>query len=193
MDDEFNGSSLDVKWTWVNQGGATATLSSKGALVLEAPASASRNIRAIYQTMPSGDFTVTARIRLNVMLAATGEHVGLAVKNSGGNQLLVWSFNFDSFLRAYVQRLSDVNTFSATLGSAAGFSQADFRIYLRVKRVGSLLTFSYSWDGIDFWDYTTETETTFLPGVVNRVGLFADSQSSTIVRNTCEWFRVTQP
>jgi hypothetical protein len=116
------------------------------------------------------------------------------VKNSGGNQLIVWSFNYDSFLRAYAQRLTNVTTFSATLGAASGFSQADFRIYLRVKRVSSLLTLSYSWDGISFWDYVTETETTFLPGVVDRVGLFADSQNSgQIVRNTCEWFRVTQP
>lgn len=191
MDDEFNGPRLDARWSWLNQGAATATLSN-GSLILEAPASASRNIRAILQTVPAGDFTVMARMRNHTADLTTSQHVGLIVKNSGGNQILVFCFCFDADSKIYVQRDTSVTAFSATLGGA-GVVCREGRIYQKITRVGTLLTFWFSYTGIDWWSYVTETETTFLPGAVNQVGLFADSISNKIVRNVCEWFRVTRP
>jgi hypothetical protein len=191
IDDEFSGLSFDAnKWAWLNQGAATAVLRN-GVLILEAPASATRSIRSILQTMPAGDFTVTARVRMSAAVAVTAQAAGIVVRNSGGAKLLVWELTYDSFLRLYVQRLTNSTTFSATLGSASSITTQP--VYMRVKRVGTNLTFQHSFSGVDWWDYVTEAEATFLAAAVDQVGLFADSQSSTIVRNICDWFRVTRP
>lgn len=59
MDDEFRGAALDGKWSWVNQGGATATVVD-GAVVLAVNETAEQ-LRGIRQAI-SGSWTVKAKV-----------------------------------------------------------------------------------------------------------------------------------
>src|SRR5581483_738984 len=62
LDDEFNGSSLDMtRWKWFNPGGATATLGNS-LLTLQDPASTGNDARAIYQSVPSYPWTDVTKV-----------------------------------------------------------------------------------------------------------------------------------
>jgi hypothetical protein len=65
MDDEFDDESFDTgKWTWLDQGGATAS-ESDGRLTIRLTETLNR-IRGIYQSTPSGDWTIQAKLHFPI-------------------------------------------------------------------------------------------------------------------------------
>jgi hypothetical protein len=82
MDDEFNDASFDTsKWTWLDQGGASASESGdRLALTLNEN---SNRIRGIYQSTPSGSWEVWAKIHNVIGIGNGGIHLFAAESTSG--------------------------------------------------------------------------------------------------------------
>jgi hypothetical protein len=209
--DEFEGASLDTTgnrfsgatpWAWLNQGTATATLA-QGSLVLQAPLSATLNIRAIIQSVVTSPWTYQAKMGL--VNANTLGYGGFILYNSGTGKAIIFvqqginGANTEGTLAVY--RMTNVTTFSATVATVASmfnptneFSELPTSPYWRIDYNGTTFTFSISSTGVDgTWvQVTTEALATFL-GAITHIGLCADPDSNAgpAVALVCDWFRRT--
>jgi hypothetical protein len=196
-DDEFGGSSLDPKWSWVNQGGASFAESAGNGRIV-AP-TGTDNWRMLVQPCPAGDFTVTfsfvSQTRLNVDVG----RYGLILRASGSGKLEALMANAGSASSSQqmrYQRWNSPTSFNADVGTIFNPQGAFVRQYVRCVIAGNLITAYWSWDGWTWAQYmATSNITTFLGA--NRAALdqigFGISNNSTGVdaQITAYWFRVT--
>lgn len=104
LNDEFDGPSLDAKWTqvyWSSLTSADVNTTKAGALHVRVPSSNGDRWRSIMQALPAGDFTIQTRLTLGglgnyvyggLLLAdgvtagaGTQRMVGMIVENNGGS------------------------------------------------------------------------------------------------------------
>jgi hypothetical protein len=170
LDDEFNGSVLDPKWTWVNQNNAAAAVAN-GRLKLTS-SDGDRIWSMLLQTAPSAPWTIAAKFRMQGVLedwcsagihlrnSSTGAHVniGLFFKSTdpGGGGI-------------EFQEYSDLTTYAADVGIIrSGMRHTD--VYMKVVNDGTNLTSFFSTDGIVYTQVATDTIANAI-GAVNQVGL----------------------
>jgi len=201
-DDEFNGTSLDAKWT--NPGVTTRTnliaFNGDGWLMLEPSDTGSgsvstRGAYAIRQTAPSGAFTITAKIvdsrsgddvRVGIFVASTSASKAHMVSSARNNNRLAEAVGIP-----YSE--------TADWGAFDGFVQAvtpyvyQAYWYQIIWNGSGTLTFNHSTDGFA-WSTALGTRTgqvqpdrIGLAIWANVAGIFADHKLF------CAWFRVTEP
>jgi hypothetical protein len=196
LDDEFNGTSLNTgtRWTWANQGSATATVS-KSILDLHDPTSSGTdNFRAILQPIPTPPYEVTVKI-----LPSTGgapanfnSPTGIVITDGtgSGNKLIYFGFNFNSGQFMVVNHYSTFSSFNANVASLAWTWQPGNWMYLRYHDDGANVQFSWSMDGVVFHQLFQEARTVFL--TPSNIGLGLENVNATVFCDlACDWFRRT--
>jgi hypothetical protein len=175
LDDEFNGTALDAKWTQVNWSGLIAydvNGRKQGALWLANPATGSEVLRCLLQGLPSGDFTVFTRVAVGQDIGEYFKH-GLVLSDSdsenSGNQALFYVG--ENLTQVKVQ---EATNFNGGFSTVAGPGTWDLPYaFLRLRRSGSDYFFSVSADGAT-WRDEFAVELSFTP---NHLGLFVDASS----------------
>lgn len=191
LDDEFNSGSFDTgRWTWGNQGSATATVAN-GYLKLYDPAHAGDAKKYIYQATPGTPWEVTAKVCTVGKMA--NYIVGGVVISDATGKLIVFNSGYDATPDTYMLAVTRYNSVSSFNGYAQDWPQpAGVPIYMRIKDDGTNLTYSYSRDGAHFFQFLQQSRTTFLASGPTRVGLVVDANScGSDAMLTCDWFRRT--
>ena len=188
-DDEFDDTSLDGKWSWVNQGTATWT-EADGYGVMTMPSN-SDNVRLLVQTVPAGDFVVTAKLR-NAAIPANYTTIGLCVYNSAnGYRILLGHKTVTSNYRNQVVRWKGDTTYDSdkyNLGTIG-----DCARYYRIRLVTTTLYFEVSTDGQVWTPLYSETIATFLNAITHiGLGSHRANTDGVVYSGRCDWFRVTE-
>jgi hypothetical protein len=193
MDDEFEGSSLDPKWTWRNQnsGGGTAQADfteAGGTGLLESGSTASSpTVQAIEQS-----FTGDAQFRCKLTPTTPNNFnvVGLFLRDSSNGRSMVVGCHHNSFgQRIVVIKFGSDTGFSGTMFETANPTYPSPRYFL-VEVNGGTLDFKTSTDGINFTSLFSEGVGTFITPDTVMLGVvtFGGANRASI---DCEWFRRT--
>ncbi len=169
--------------TWVNQGSATGT-NNATFLQLDAPASATSNIRALVQSTPSTPYTLTALLHFD--LSATGDSMaGMCLRESSSGKFLTINLLYDSANTYYLQaRKWDSATSSNSVIANAVFDQfSPGSLYLRITNNATNITFQWSHNGMNFSTLGSIGSTAF--GTHNQWGIFANSENSLALSVGC--------
>ena len=193
MDDEFNSGSLNAKWVWRNQGGATA-VPSAGALTLTAPTSGTENLRIIEQPV-TGAWKVRAKCSAHVL--ANYNSTGLCVVNSTNGRIISHYKVHDSATGNEgfgVAKYSSATLYTSgllpTQDYADRYGASQSGVYFEIEYDGTTLYFRTSGDGVVFDTVASEAAATFL-GTPDRVGLLvsAGGNVTTPATGVFDWFR----
>ena len=190
MDDEFNDTVMDSKWSWINQG--TAAWSENGSYGAMDLLSGSDHTRLLVQEAPAGDFTALAK------LTVSGPKVnyynfGITLYNSANGKRIV----FGKCCRSGYSGIQAVKFSSNTAYSSDAYLVGGWDsifLYVRIRKEGTSYSLDLSADGDFWWQVFTETIATYLSAISHvGVGYFRNNSSGVTYRGRCEWFRVTEP
>lgn len=205
LDDEFNAPILDItRWTEVNFTGIASARLSNSLLNFQADGTTG-NIAAIIQTAPTAPWEVEAKITMASLPIASGTAFrlgGICVFDSGSHttaKMIIFSmkstpgaggatptgffFGQDNF--------TNITTFSATPNTVnPPNGTIPTTIWLKLKNDGVNFIFSYSVDGVNFWQLWTYGVTTFL-ATASFVGLHVDGTVTSPTIFSFDYFRRT--
>ena len=198
LDDEFPGSSLNTstRWTWVNQGSATATVANSY-LSLAAPNTGSAGTGSwnyIYQTAPATPWTVTMVMSFNAP-NINYTYGGLVLSDSTGKLVTFGPLYDTDFGNAVVavDHYASPTSYTSTPFSVKSIAGVSAPVYLRIQDDGTNLNFSMSMQGQGYVLLYTESRTAELASGPTRVGLGENCQAgSGICDVETDWFRQTQ-
>jgi hypothetical protein len=189
MDDEFDDTVMDSKWSWINQGTSAWTENNRyGSIDL---LSGSDHTRLLVQEAPTGDFTATAKItvsgpKLNYY------SFGICLYNSANGRRIV----FGKCCRSGYSGIQAVKFSSNTSYSSDAYLNGGWDstfIYVRVRKTGTSYYLDMSADGDFWWQVFTEPISTFLSAISHvGVGYFRNNTSGVTYKGRCDWFRVTE-
>lgn len=185
LDDEFNGASLDVKWTSINWSSLTAHELIFGQLHLNG-SNLGRTMTGAMQPLPAGDFTVV--IKGNHTTAVNG-WLGIVLADgntagSGNQQAFILLGNNN----LYVYTWTNYNTIgsSVLVGSISGIK------YLRISRSGTIYTYSYSLDG-RIWTALGTATPSFTPTHVGVQTSFYDAGATDMYFEYFRYYATSTP
>jgi hypothetical protein len=196
QNDEFDvGTGLNTtKWTWLNQGTATATQNGSGVLTIAVPLTATATSRALLQSAPSFPATVTARMTAGFrMVNFSG--AGLVLRDSATSRLIHYNVGFVNGQTISVDRWTNETTFSATartklITGSATSEGALTPPYLRIDLGAASANYYWSFDGVSWTFFVNETYAAFL--TPNQIGISVISNSSAPAYDANYfWFRVS--
>jgi hypothetical protein len=205
LDDEFPGSSLNIstRWTWANQGTATATVSKSILTLSDTPQGSGSNIiRYIYQIAPATPWQVTTGPLVLTEVVSNFSAGGIVIQDGGTNRAILFGPQFavvNGGESLVIAQYTDLNTVSsAPWVSTYAFAKSR---YLQFKDDGVNHTFYVSEDGINFYQVWQQSRTAWLT-TSNRIGLsvYPDANSSAGTSTTLpvqnisvsfDWFRRT--
>jgi len=193
-DDEFEGSSLDAKWTWSltpNASGESITVGNGSLAVITANDGGSDNLanaHMLYQSVPAGSWTITCKMygvgradfnRFGLFACENSSnpsnHVQLCMGYNGGNRVrwdrkISGSWTFDQQNITYNNHLA----------------------YLRIVYTTGTTTFNFyvSPDGIAWLDFSSYAASGWTPA---RFGIifFPDTSTTGTYYTSVQWFRKT--
>jgi hypothetical protein len=191
MDDEFLAAALDPKWSWVNQGPATAPLAASR-VILQMPAQNTTNLRLIVQALPATPWEFTAQLEPyfdNSDYAAAG----LALYESATGKILVWWTGNGIPLRRQVLGYTNTTTYGgyAPYNYQPAIYALGAPIYRKISGDGTNLTFSESTNENAFIAYLTAAKNAFLTTAPDKIGLIIHTQNNLPISLACDWFRRT--
>jgi hypothetical protein len=197
LDDEFNGVSLDTtRWSWFNQGGASASLGNS-LVTLQAPPYLGQDTRGIYQATPAPPWTVVAKLVAMDMASYTNyAQVGILLVDGSG-KAVVCAMTVRSNIPTFGFDISYWNNGGSWSNSETGvldtMSTLVFPLYWKVQDDGTKITCSISRTGTTYFQIGEVNRTEWLPIGPQGVGLLIGSNSSNqAVAATYEYFRQTQ-
>ena len=201
MDDEFNGSSLDgARWTWFNQGGATAALGNS-LLTLQDPANPGNDTRGIYQNVPNAPWTVVTKlVAMDMASYANYAQVGLFLIDSGSGRAITCALSVRTTTPTFGFEFSNWssgttwNSFATSPGMVGTMPGVTFPIWLKVQDDGTNITCSFSRTGTLYFPVGSVSRTAWLSSSgPTGVGLLIGSNgANAAVNGTYEYFRQTQ-
>jgi hypothetical protein len=197
LDDEFNGVSLDTtRWSWFNQGGASASLGNS-LVTMQAPPSIGQDARGIYQTAPAPPWTAVAKLVAMDMASYTNyAQVGILLVDGSG-KAVTCAMSVRSTSPTFGFDMSYWNSGSSWNNSPTGavdvMPTVVFPLYLKVQDDGTNITCSFSRTGTAYFQVGQVNRTEWLPSGPQGVGLLIGSNASNqVVAGTYEYFRQTQ-
>ena len=197
LDDEFNGVSLDsTRWSWFNQGGASASLGNS-LITLQAPPNTGQDARGIYQAAPAPPWTAVAKlVALDMASYANYAQTGILLVDGSGRAVTCVvsvrstspTFGFD------FSYWSNGNSYSNTPnGIFDTMPTVIFPLYLKVQDDGTHITCSFSRTGTTYFQVGQVNRTQWLTSGPQGVGLLIGSNASNqVAAGTYEYFRQTQ-
>jgi hypothetical protein len=202
--DLFGGTSLDGGWSDLQTTAVTSKdRSVDGYLILKNTGNTSGQDRGIKRTFsPAGDFTVYCKI-----LNRTGGYqyvwAGLFVGASdpsdgaGGNRAVLTGYDAGSVnnhiksskMAAGAETVIADNAVNAVSNSASRDNGPAYPCWMRIKRVGSTISYGVSYEGVQFIDLPSTTTISF---TVDTIGLFiGESSDSKDIRAVFDYIATT--
>ncbi len=167
-----------ASFTWVNQGGATATNPSGSAIALIAPASGSFQIRALVISAPATPYIVDAYVMINLS-GVNYQTAGLCFRNSSSGKLTLFYVIASSGAGGLNGFLGVDYCSSATVAvsnlTRPPMGTNQFSGFLRIADDGTNRKYSISVDGLTFTQIYSEARTTNF--TADQVGFYANDQS----------------
>jgi len=187
MDDEFDGASLDAKWTQINYVDETTEAIVHSRYFLTDAARSDPQICGIEQAI-SGNFIVRAKFEIE---SPTSDYngVGIGMKNSA-NGRYEWlgiihysSYGYLSPTRFY---LSDATTYEGEESIDAWAIRSAF--YLEIENDGTNLYSRISTSGHNFFLMQTIAIADYLGAAPTDIGIFMYREDAALAIS-CDWFR----
>jgi cytochrome c len=203
LDDDFDGSTLDPKWSTAVTANAMTATTGSGWLAIEPTASGGGTLTGrmwgIRQAAPTGSFSVMAKIANNKSVSGTNSYDGIFVGNNG-DKGHIWGMGRNILAGlammstdTYGEGASDWAAFNGTNNTQDLARSVHFTWYrIRWDAGASTLYFDYSQNGV-FW--TQEYSLTSQPQP-DSVGIGMYAQANTFHADKAmgaDWFRVTEP
>jgi len=191
QDDHFEDGALDVKWSEYDPGVANLTVSvSDTFVILTHPTEATGPHRGIYQTLPAGDFSISAKIQpIGTSLADNKFALALFEDATDSDADLVtwghiWRTKANDFRTMYIQGYTDYTTFSSSYWGGKVYQNTT--CYIRIRRNGTDLFYDFSCDGVS-WDQVFTHAQPFDPA---HMGLITSNYATgTTIYLYCDLFR----
>jgi hypothetical protein len=190
LDDEFNGTTLDPKWTWENQGGATSE-ESLGLLTLTVPGNTA--FRYIYQTLPAPPWAFVTKVSGIAPASYNYRLHGLVLDDATPKPLLVGAM-FNSPWRFKVGEYSNLTSAFPTTSiyEQVLYMVGLFPNYYKVDTDGTTINFGWSSDGKSFNSMGSIPYTGWFAAGPTRIGLGIINASATYAAAVdFDWFRRT--
>ncbi len=160
-------------FTWVNQGGATAT-DRDGRIVLLTPSDAGQNIRALVQTAPTAPYEIVMAFSM-VGQREVAMQFGLTFRESSTGKLFAITRHCDDTLE--VVKHTNPTTLSASVLSPA-WHFGNSVTWFKIEDDNTDLKFHVSPNGQDWLEIASETRTTFMAGAPNQVGFYGNPNAA---------------
>ena len=198
MDDEFDAATLNAKWTWLDQGTATATFAASHLLLtLPAESTGTYKLRGIGQPTPTPPYEFTARIDPPPAIAsAVGTGIALALyETSSGKVVILESASTAGsgpIPSCLIQNWTSLTAPGGTVGVSVYVPTAPGH-YLRIGRTGTTLAVSFSSDGVAWQAMASLAMGTYFttaPDTVALLALHTGTGAANIVLAS-DWFRRT--
>lgn len=190
LNDEFNGAALDTgRWTWHNQGGATATVSNS-ILFMTSPAHSGTNWEWITQPCPATPWTIQAKLKMFYPSFLNYANAGIVL--SDGTKLITFSFSGQTAPVSFqVVHFDSETNFASTPYGGINYGFNEW-MYMSVQDDGTNLHFMVSPDGVNWITLYSESRTAWLSGGPSLVGLGVDAEAGGALYMSVDWFRRTQ-
>lgn len=188
-DDEFNGTSIDVKWTQRGPAGtnfATWSQPGDGGLYFAMPVKSDYGFDVLTQAAPSGDFTMTVAVRSVAGGRVNHNHPAtLAVlQTDHTDDFYAYGMKLINAADLVVTRGTNLDTFAAN--PAVDSMAPAQRVYYRFTRTSPNWFFHWSTDGYNWIQTYTVTE----PWTVGNIGVGGQVENATHpVTAVYEWVR----
>lgn len=194
--DEFDGVALDAKWVWINQGTATATVSASR-LALKALAVSGNTFKILKQASSATPYTITVKFNFAVINVLNFETMGIVLRESSTGKFLLAGVHYNSSVGGLLAILLRYNSPTSLNGNYPGIPiivpaghVPRTALYFRVVDNGTTVVCSYSWDGVIFYQFESQTRTAFLASGPDEIGLGVNSdQTSFDTVMLVDWFR----
>lgn len=170
-----------ASWTWVNQGGASASENAGGGVFLLGTTGAGNNVRTLVKARPSAPpWTVTAMLipRLSI---GDSQTLGLLFRESSSGKLAVCGVILSgNQLQLYSAKYTSPTALSAnytTVTIGWGGWASGGPLYLRMQDDNTNRICSWSTDGVNYVAFHTVGRTDFL--TADQVGVYVDPFGAT--------------
>lgn len=191
--DEFDGASLNGRWTRHNQTSGMETYQSGGlASALRVAHGATNAAEYIYQTAPNGTNETWNTSVSWYQETATGQMFGLLMVDTSGNGVAV--LRYDNANGLYLANVAS-HTYSSALAFNSGlqvstaYYQGGGRLWLRLRKASGVYYATYSIDGQDWAREVSGTPSAFTPARVG-IGRFLGTNANSI--GVWHWFDKSQ-
>jgi len=190
--DDFDGASLNGRWTRHNQTSGQETYQVGGlASALQVAHGTTNAAEYIYQTDPNNTNQTWEASFSWRQTTSTGQMFGIICVTSAGTG--VAAMLYDNTQGYYVANVAS-HTFSSSLASQTfpttviGYLQSGGRLWLRLRKASGLYAASYSLDGQVYSPEVSGTPTSFTPDRIG-VGRFLGTNAGSVVN--WHWFDKT--
>ena len=191
--DHFDDASLNVKWTEFDPGGkltvTEANHSAKFAITSQI-----NNWSGIWQALPAGDFTITAKLRYeyNSLTAGKYHYFGIvlyqdATNNPTTSDLVAFCSYLISGTRVnQIIYFTKYDTYSSAPYASTGIAEImPTACYFRVRRNGTTWYFDTSGDGLSWKYWATLAQGTYFVPAEFGIGCWQDSGATQNLY--CDW------
>jgi cytochrome c len=202
-DDDFDGATLDPKWTTAVTANAVTGTTTSGWLSLEPTTSGTGALTGrmwgIRQAAPAGSFTVMAKIANNKSVTGTSCYDGIFIGNNG-DKGHIWGMGRNILAsltlmgtNTYGEGASDWAVFNGTNNTQDLARSIHFTWYrIRYDAGATTAYFDYSQNGV-FWTNEYSISSHPQPDSVG-IGMYATSNVFHADKAMgADWFRVTEP
>lgn len=171
---------INSDFSWVNQGGASVTVNSKGTVVLTAPANSGDQLRCRVKAYPTAPFSVTIGF-MPILVLANFFNCGLLIRDSVGGACA--SFGLGASNGAFSvggikwNSVSSYNSNYYSIGLSPHFGMN----FLKYTDDNTNRIISYSADGEVFVNLFSVGRTDFL--TPNQIGFMVDTNNTTYAAN----------
>ena len=190
-DDEFNGTSLDGKWSWVNRGAATASVSN-GNLYIDM-LSGGDHSRLLVQEAPTGDFVCTAKVSMVAPIESYLRN-GIVLYNSANGNRIIFGYRINRSYYGTEPSVGGVKCQNSSWTDDLPVALINNPyIYARVSLASGTLTFDWSTDGEKWINLTSETVSNYLGAITHiGIGTFRNNGDGKTYFSKVDWFRVIE-
>jgi hypothetical protein len=192
MDDEFNSSSLDPKWTVWNQQSGQTIIVANGFLTMYTPPSIQGRVFAVTQPAPSGTWKVRTKMFFD---CATWNYfaINLMARRTAVNKSSHVGFIYHSSYGAPSAWAIHLSGTSQDDGEVDLYNLYNGYFYLELENDGTNLTWRVSLTGAAFSRLYQESLASYLGGAPDQVGLnlhpYGDGNANWGGTASFDWFR----
>ena len=177
---DFTAPPAVATWTWVNQGGATATdqtaifIGSKkvSGITLEAPSDAGPNLRILKKAAPSTPYTITLAYLFNFR-GVNYYSGGFCWRQSSDGKVITADFEYSNGYGIFISKWNSPTSFNSTYVS---FASTQSLVWLRCQDNGTNRIVSCSLDGLTWVVLSTVGRTDFM--TANEIGFYVNTQNN---------------